>query len=42
VQIEYSHISRRVEEEIFTTTRELGISITAYDVHAMAQLDSER
>ncbi|MGC2999664.1 aldo/keto reductase [Streptomyces sp. G35A] len=32
VQIEYSLISRAVEEQILPTTRELGIGITAYGV----------
>ena len=32
LQIEYSLISRGIEEEILTTTRELGIGITAYGV----------
>jgi pyridoxine 4-dehydrogenase len=32
VQIEYSLISRRIEEEILPTCRELGIGITAYGV----------
>jgi aryl-alcohol dehydrogenase-like predicted oxidoreductase len=32
VQIEYSLISRRVEDEILPTCRELGIGITAYGV----------
>src|SRR5690606_11030569 len=32
LQIEYSLISRTVEEQILPTTRELGISLTAYGV----------
>jgi aryl-alcohol dehydrogenase-like predicted oxidoreductase len=32
LQIEYSLISRRIEEEILPTCRELGIAITAYGV----------
>ncbi|MGW4541483.1 aldo/keto reductase [Streptomyces chartreusis] len=32
LQIEYSLISRGIEEEVLPTTRELGISITAYGV----------
>ena len=32
LQIEYSLISRGIEEKILPTTRELGISITAYGV----------
>lgn len=34
LQIEYSLVSRGVEDEILKTTRELGISITAYGVLA--------
>jgi aryl-alcohol dehydrogenase-like predicted oxidoreductase len=32
LQIEYSLISRGIEEEVLPTTRELGISVTAYGV----------
>jgi aryl-alcohol dehydrogenase-like predicted oxidoreductase len=32
LQIEYSLISRGIEDEILPTTRELGISVTAYGV----------
>lgn len=32
LQIEYSLISRGIEERILSTTRELGIGITAYGV----------
>ena len=32
LQIEYSLVSRRIEEEILPATRELGIAITAYGI----------
>ena len=42
LQIEYSIVSRRPEEKIFPTLRELGIAVTAYGVLSRGLLTGSR